>query len=479
MSQVVWWTVVVAVASILRLLVVWGLAAELEHDRDSYLALGRRVAEGRGYTDPAGQPTAYRPPLYPLLIATIHSIGGGRTALAAVHVLLGTATAALTLVAACRLGFARRAAVCAGLLVAADPLLLVSAAQPMTETLATFLAAVVIVLAAGAGGGNSPQREQGSTRGADDSQPSRLAESAGSNASALRPLLLGLALGGLVLTRPAFWLFVLAWAAVWTASNGWRWLRQSAPLRVAAKRAALLTAGFAVAVAPWAIRNWLAFGTPILTTTHGGYTLLLANNPVFYREVVAQPWGAVWEGRSLARWQAALEDEMRAVNPPVIGEVARDRWMSRRAWEFIASHPGSFAQAASLRLRRFWNVAPLGDAASAAGELWKRLANAADLPERRAAGDAVAAVVRAGVATFYGIVFFGAIAGLVVLARTKPPGWAVPILMIVCLAAVHAVYWSNARMRAPLVPAIALVSVRGFAALTAAVRARRKQKGEI
>ncbi len=44
-------------------------------------------------------------------------------------------------------------------------------------------------------------------------------------------------------------------------------------------------------IAPWPIRNQVRFGRPIVTTTHGGYTLLLSNNPVYYSEVVLEPWG--------------------------------------------------------------------------------------------------------------------------------------------------------------------------------------------
>src|SRR5262249_51902540 len=45
--------------------------------------------------------------------------------------------------------------------------------------------------------------------------------------------------------------------------------------------AGLLMAAAAV-VSPWAIRNYRGFGKPIVTTTHGGYTLFLGNNGEFY-----------------------------------------------------------------------------------------------------------------------------------------------------------------------------------------------------
>ncbi len=34
------------------------------------------------------------------------------------------------------------------------------------------------------------------------------------------------------------------------------------------------------------------FGEPVWTTTHGGHTLALANNPVYYAEVVNGPAGS-------------------------------------------------------------------------------------------------------------------------------------------------------------------------------------------
>ena len=46
-----------------------------------------------------------------------------------------------------------------------------------------------------------------------------------------------------------------------------------------------------VVLSPWMIRNFVVFGEPVWTTTHGGYTLALANNPVYYREVLHGPPG--------------------------------------------------------------------------------------------------------------------------------------------------------------------------------------------
>ena len=55
-------------------------------------------------------------------------------------------------------------------------------------------------------------------------------------------------------------------------------------------------------LSPWLIRNVLLFGEPIWTTTHGGYTLALANNPVYYDDVLHGPSGRVWTGHDQWLW---------------------------------------------------------------------------------------------------------------------------------------------------------------------------------
>ena len=48
-----------------------------------------------------------------------------------------------------------------------------------------------------------------------------------------------------------------------------------------------------------------------------------------------------------------------------------------------------------------------------------------------------------------------------------------PLLLILNFTLVHLFYWSNMRMRAPLVPLIALVAARGIAGLFRLVNRRR------
>src|SRR5487761_651937 len=116
---------------------LWLRSEQLAGDPDGYRALADNLLSS-GVFGHGQVPTAYRPPLYPLLLAgclklTTHSI----FAVAALHGVLGVATAVLTVVLGrqCRLGgFASLA----GLLVACDPILLHQSTLVMTETLAAF-----------------------------------------------------------------------------------------------------------------------------------------------------------------------------------------------------------------------------------------------------------------------------------------------------------------------------------------------------
>ncbi|MGH7200354.1 MAG: hypothetical protein ACREJB_07090, partial [Planctomycetaceae bacterium] len=215
--------------------------------------------------------------------------------------------------------------------------------------------------------------------------------------------------------------------------------------------------GVALTVSPWVVRNALVLGSPKLTTTHGGYTLLLGNNPVFYREVVGEPWGTVWSGESLESWQHSLEEAMRSSRPRPVGEVERDRWMTRRAIGHITAQPGEFLAACGLRLLRFWNVAPLGSAVEPLRETLEHRTGSAAFAEFAVAG------VRWGIALFYTAVTVGMLAGAARLRQREWPRWMPLVLLIVAFLLVHLVYWTNTRMRAPVVPAVALLAVRGVA----------------
>jgi hypothetical protein len=397
----------------------------LGDDRDVYRAIALGIAEGRGFSSPGSTvPTAYRPPLYPLLLV---ATGGAQStlAVAALSVLLGTATVAFVLAAARQLRLDRRAASLAGLLTAIDPLLVYYTSFPMTETLCTCLLTAFLW---------SALRMQ----------------SACGFAQVRWGVVCGVLLGLTALCRPTVWACAVLLLAVWTCLS----FRNRSPLavsrlpRASAIVALLLAAG--LTVAPWGIRNWRTFGRPIITTTHGGYTLLLGNNPAYYREVVDQPLGVVWDGShgaGQAAWAAEVNQSM--IDAGLFGEIERDRWMSHEAWRTIRNEPGTFARACVRRVLHFWSLRP----------------------SVRVDASSPAAIENAA-AVYYVLVFAFAACGFAAVVSGRPYRyvWAMPVLLMAGFLCVHLVYWTDARMRAPIAPEIALLAALGVELFRSAAR---------
>lgn len=416
-----------AVALGLRLAVVQRLLPQLSQDRDGYLALAASVVEGRGFvSEETGRPTAYRPPLYPLMIAALRCVSERPWLLGIVQSFLGTMTVGLTWGIGRRLTGTWPALLAAGL-VAVDPLLLQYTTHAMTETLFTFLTTALLILTL------TKPPTAWSTR---------------------RQIAVGVLLGLAGLCRPTVW----AWPALllgWCLFTVVRSPGASAAIAILWRTRWIAAASIAV-VLPWVVRNTIVWGSPIATTTHGGYTLLLANNPVVYREEVDQPWGVTWEdapaGRRQSDWYADVLREKDAELGPNADEISSDRWMSAQARRHIREEPLTFLRAMGLRVRRLWNVAPLGAAASQYPR-W----------------------VGWMVGVWYSALFLTAFLGTLRGARheqvathlvsrepsvgTEPQSWWAPLfLLLASVTLVHSVYWSNARMRAPLMPAVCVLA---------------------
>lgn len=406
-SRVLIWGILL-LAIVTRVSVLWVWFDNLSDDRDVYLAIAEGVAEGRGYSVPDTTiPTAFRPPLYPLLLAVTGTSASpfGRALL---HLVLGVATVWFTIVLGRRLGLGERLALAAGGVVAVDPLLLRYTTFPMTETLATLLTTLMLVCL---------------------TMPTSRRQQIGT----------GVVFGLNVLCRPTLWVFAGLMGLWWIVR---RLMSARDPHRSPSRSFPWLTvAAGLVTVLPWVVRNAIVMGHPILMTTHGGYTILLGNNPSFYREVVDQPWGTVWDG-SHGAGQGEWADEVNRQldDAGVMGEVARDRWLGKLARAHIREQPSMFVRACLLRLRRFWSLSPQGDT-----------------------GEMMPSAIRLLVVVFYGGVFLLAVIGLIRVLIERLTAvhfhrWVPVLLLIVAFVSVHLVYWSNARMRSPVVPAIALLA---------------------
>jgi 4-amino-4-deoxy-L-arabinose transferase-like glycosyltransferase len=314
----------------------------------------------------------------------------------------------------------------------------------MSETLATALAAVALLLwaivmerliefpSSGAAlpGSSDPPRLQ------------RLPPVRWGVATAL-----GIVLGLAYLCRPTFvvWTGLLVlYLGAWSMRS-----RRLGPLAVALPLG-LVTA---VLLGGWTLRNHRQFGHWIWATTHGGYTLLLGNNPSFYRYLRTGKFGIAWDPQDFfGAWDARMHRDPRQPDfwktppagvtdprwaverPEPWDEVADDRLAYQAAVETIRRDPGGFVRACLWRIGRLLSPMP-----------------------QRTGGPAGSAIV--AVVIFYcGSILLMLLGGWQLGGRLLQPRWAAPLLLLAALVAVHLFYWTNMRMRAPLVPAMAVVA---------------------
>ena len=398
-------------------------AGALKDDPDAYRQLGENLAATGtlGFLPPlekgppaAIEPTAFRPPLYPLVVAAAALTGQLRLALGLFHGLFGAATC-LIVYAVARRYLAPAFAALAGALAALDPLLVRHSLLVMTETLAALLVALAL-LAANDEHGLSPRRI----------------------------LLLGFILGLLAICRPVF-LVAAAMLAIWLFIAQATW-------RKGARQSLLFAAAIGLVLGPWIARNWMHWRALIPGTTHGGYTLYLANNESFYAYLQQGAWGEVWRPEAAAdrgddsaerRAADALFLQRRAQFSQLRDEDERlaDRQAYEWAWTTIRAEPGDFLQACVVRLGRFWQLVPHKTVAE-------------ERPRSR--------LLRYAIGLWYaGTLFLAAVGAARLKARWLSPPWIVLLLLAASLMLVHLLFWTNMRMRAPLQPGLALLAAIG------------------
>ena len=406
--------------------VLWIYHETLTQDVDKYgeiaTNLHHRQIYGLGQQEPS--PTAFRPPLYPLLLAaTMIQEEITPLQVALLHLILGLATIVLVyqLAKQYRLG---RAAPLAALLVAVDPVLMFWSTSIMTETLATLLAVASLYCLSRL----NPQRHWTAALGT------------------------GCLLGLSILCRPTFLLWlVLCLLVVAAQQPNWRQRLQ---------RSGTLLAGALLMIAPWTIRNMVQFNRPIALTTHGGYTLLLGNNPVFYQHLKEQPWGTVWQEADIDRFKQGLQQMHPDGNPgddywstsnsaepptethPPSSEYDLDRFQYRVALSQMQKQPKMLLIASLVRLGRLWS--PLRHQTEPDESSFEQL-------------------LRYLVASWYLLSYLLALIGLYRLRRSilQQP-WLWGLLLVVALSGVHTLFWSNIRMRGPFIPWIALLAAAAW-----------------
>ena len=245
---------VLVLAVPLRAAVLWALSDDLVKDVDGYreLAVNLRQHGTFGWADPSSstgiRPTAFRPPLYPVLLAPLVTRSSvSPLAAGLLHFVMGMATISLVYATARRWGLGRWSTL-AALLTALDPILLHQSAQIMTETLAALLSAAGVFLLTQLLGPGLPmakgdRREPEFSGGRPGTAPLVSAASIETWPEKWRGMLTGAVLGLSVLARPTF----LPWLALCLGA-----VLMGPPFRTRRTRVALTVfAAAAVVLLPW------------------------------------------------------------------------------------------------------------------------------------------------------------------------------------------------------------------------------------
>lgn len=364
--------------------------------------------------------TAHRPPLYPVLLSYI-ALGVDEVPnlnIALLHLALGLATTALTFVICEAWCDCTRISSFAATVVACDPILLNQQSLVMTETLATFLAVLALW-----------QLQRLSRR------PDWWNAGLG-----------GAAIGLATLCRPTFmpWLTLVLLSVVvsgFFAGRGWR----SITLEIT-----LLAAGMLSMLSPWIYRNMQVMGKPIATTTHGGFTFYLGNNREFFAYLknnrsMEAPWDSFGFNEEFeTRFSFFFPANWDKVNDPP-REVLRSQAAYKFASDDIFSEPGMFVWACVYRIRQLWSPLPYKlSADESRGRMLLRYATAA---------------------WYLGVYALAAVGIWRLRGELLRPPWIWGVLLCLTFTVVHTFYWSNLRMRAPLMPFVALVAAAGAGSL--------------
>lgn len=252
---------ILGVGAIVRLVLLFLLGdLELWMDEEQYQEIAVNLTEGRGFAL-HGQPTSWRPPLYPFILSGLYMLAGTThpvvaRAFQAILSLLNT----LVVYLLGRRLFGERAGLWGALLFTVYPSFLLYNNHLLTEMLFTFLlTATAYCFAAYLAGSRLPL----------------LAAS-------------GVALGLAVLTRDIVWpmVGVMALLVGYVTRPGFtRWIWHSG----------VLLLSFLVVITPWVIRNSRVQGTFTLIATNGGLVFFEGN---YEHTPLDRPWRSTPSNRS-------------------------------------------------------------------------------------------------------------------------------------------------------------------------------------
>lgn len=384
------------VGAIIRLVLLCLLGdLDLWMDEEQYQEIAVNLTEGRGFSL-HGQPTSWRPPLYPLVLSGLYLLTGTTDPVVArtFQAILSLVNVLIAYLLGQRL-FGERAGLLAALLFAGYPSFLLYNNHLLTEVLFTFLLTATAYCFA-------TYLDCG-----------RL------------PLLVasGVVLGLAVLTRDIVWpiaaiIISLGWSVTRPSTTRWMW------------HSGVFLLSFLVVTTPWVVRNSRVQGTLTLIATNGGVVFFEGN---YAHTPSDRPWRS-----------HALEPELkvRRLLPQDVTEGERQQIAFRKGIEFIRDHPGLTLRRTVIKAANVWGLER-----ELVGVLLKggygKLGNGATL------------LIASAIFSAYVVMVLVGIAGLCFALAQPGQGRPFHLLfaaLIVLVTVAHALAFGHPRYHLPLIP---------------------------
>lgn len=302
--------------------------------------IARALVTGYGYADPfSGHTglTAWVPPLYPLLIATVFKVAGIYTAasgwiLLTINSVFSAATALFVYEIAARC-YNRKIALWSGWIWALYPAAMQYAVRAVWETtLTTFLFTAVLALALKM----RDIRPHDFSAEKADNKPNAQVPANWPRFTTWEWLLFGLLWGLIALSNSTLLMFLPVCGI---------WLLLDSPLKLTLPKAILSGIVFLAVISPWMIRNYRVFHAFVPFRSNLGAELYVGNGPGAY----GFRYGALI-GQPAQDAQHRLYSQM--------GELAYTHYRGELAKAWIRDHPARFVRLSLKRFYFFWASVP-------------------------------------------------------------------------------------------------------------------------
>jgi 4-amino-4-deoxy-L-arabinose transferase-like glycosyltransferase len=369
-------------------------------DEQQYSQISDNLLAGNGFAWHPGDLTSIRPPLYPAMVAAIWAVAGPRNlqAVRIVQILLSLAMTGAVYLLGARLysaAIGRYAAAVCWLY----PSFVFFNFLILTETLFTLLLVVFLLCTV-----LLVQRPHASWA-----------------------VLCGVSLGLAALTRSVLWPLPLVLCPLLVVLI-------RAPL---ARRLALplcVVAGYALVVAPWAVRNTRLQGVVTVVDTMGGMNLRMGNYEY-------TPDDRMWDAVALVGEKSWIHGLSGPADVPMT-EGRKEKWAQKKAIEYMRANPGVTLRRSFIKFADLWGLER---------EFMAGVRSGLFAPPEWFAVLASIAIIGA-----YAIVSVTGAAGMWL---APPRDWrmqALLLLPVLVIVGAHTIVFGHSRYHMPLVPILAV-----------------------